>query len=352
MSTSPASRSGDPEETTGKVHDPANVPLEVKVTFLRSPEAYEERPDAVEAVETHMSWVFLTERRAYKLKKPIRYDVLDFSTLWRRRRSCLREVRLNRRLAHDVYRGVVPLTLEATEKLAIGGDGRPVDWLVEMNRLPASLMLDRLIADGAVTRSRVEPAARMLARFYQHALPTIVEEESYRDHLQEGVIADRDELVRPGYRLPAAHVRHAADVQLRYLHEASEVFDRRVREGRIVEGHGDLRPEHICLTDPPSIFDCLEFSRELRMLDPADELSFLGLECRRLGAPRVGGWFLDVYRDMTGDAPPDDLLSFYRRFRALRRAKIALWHLREPEIEAADRWRERAEWYVRICSDL
>lgn len=330
----------------------SDVPLEVKVAFLRSPEAYEERPDAVEAVETHMSWVFLTDRRAYKLKKPIRYDVLDFSTLWRRRRSCLREVRLNRRLAPDVYRGVVPLTLGPAGELELSGTGRPVDWLVEMNRLPASLMLDRVITDGTVARSQVEPAAGMLARFYQHALPTIVEEERYRDHLEEGVIADRDELVRPVYRLPAAHVRHAADVQLRYLHEASEVFDRRVREGRIVEGHGDLRPEHICLTDPPAIFDCLEFSRELRMLDPADELSFLELECRRLGAPRVGGWFLDVYRDMTGDAPPDDLLSFYRRFRALRRAKIAMWHLREPGIEAADRWRERAEWYVRMCPDL
>lgn len=351
MSQRPPSDPERERERTDALDDPPSLPLRAKVAFLGDPDAYEERPAAVEAIETHMSWVFLTDRLAYKLKKPIRYDVLDFSTLWRRRRSCLREVRLNRRLAPDVYRGVVALTQDPDGELELGGTGPVVDWLVEMTRLPAELMLDRMIADGRVVRAGVEPAAALLARFYEHALPTIVDEESYREHLREGVVADRDELVRPVYGLRAADVRRTADLQLRYLDEASHVFDRRVREGRIVEGHGDLRPEHICLTEPPAIFDCLEFSRELRMLDPVDELCFLELECLRLGAPHVGRWFLEAYGRTTNDEPPADLLGFYRRFRALRRAKIAMWHLRDPEL-AADRWRERADWYVGVCPEL
>lgn len=328
------------------------VTLEMKVDFLRRRDAYEERPRSVEAIETHMSWVFLTDRRAYKLKKPIRYDVLDFSTLWRRRRSCVREVRLNRRLAPDVYRGIVPLSLAPDGGLRLGGPGGAVDWLVEMRRLPADRMLDRIIGGGGIQRSDVAPAGELLARFYEHAVPAIVDEESYREHLLEGVVDDRDELVKPAYGLPADRVRAVADAQRGYLDDAAEVFDRRIREGRVVEGHGDLRPEHICLDDPPAIFDCLEFSRDLRMLDPADELSFLALECLRLGAPEVGGWFWDAYRDRTDDDPPPDLVSFYGRYRALRRAKIAMWHLREPDVDGADRWRERAGWYVEVCSEL
>jgi aminoglycoside phosphotransferase family enzyme len=94
------------------------------------------------------------------------------------------------------------------------------------------------------------------------------------------------------------------------------------------------------------VIDCLEFSRDLRMLDPLDELSFLALECSRLGAPEVGEWFIDVYRRATGDDAPEHLLRFYRRFRALRRAKVAIWHLRDAGTDNEDKWRERAKWYV------
>ncbi len=325
----------------------AQPPLAAKVRFLRSPDSYPERPPRVHAVETHMSWVFLTDRFAYKLKKPIRYDVLDFSRMELRHRSCQRELRLNRRLAREVYLEVVPLTVDEGGELELDGSGGVVDWLVKMVRLPAGRMLDRVIAHGIVRPSDVEPVAMKLARFYQGAIPASVDGEGYRGHLWAGVQADLDELVRPVYRVSVDAVRRVAGTQFRYLDEASGVLDTRVREGRVVEGHGDLRPEHICLTEPPAIIDCLEFSRDLRVLDPADELSFLALECDRLGAPEVGLWFFDRYREVTGDDPPSGLLRFYRRLRSLRRAKIAIWHLREAGIDRADGWRARAEWYIR-----
>ena len=320
--------------------------LRDKVGFLESRDAYTPRPEDVQVIETHMSWVFLTDREVYKLKKPIRYDVLDFSTPELRRRSCEREIQLNRRLAPEVYLEVVALTAEAGGGLCLGGPGRPTDWLVKMKRLPAERMLDGLIVGGAVRRSDVEPAAALLAAFYRSAVPADIDGAGYRRHLREGIEADREELVKPIYRLPTGDVRRVANEQLTYVHEARDKLDLRVSAGRIVEGHGDLRPEHICLSDPPAIIDCLEFSRDLRILDPLDELSFLSLECRRLGAPEVGGWFLDAYRHATDDESPRDLFRFYRRFRALRRAKVAIWHLRESGVVNADKWRERAQWYI------
>jgi aminoglycoside phosphotransferase family enzyme len=328
-------------------NDPGRDPsFAEKVEFLRRPEVYAERSASIEAIETHMSWVFLTSLHAYKLKKPIRYDVLDFSRLEFRERSCRRELRLNRRRAPDVYLAVVALTRQPDGQLALDGAGPPVDWLVKMRRLPADRMLDRVIEAGGIRREDVEGAATLLADFYARAVSATVDGEGYRKHLVEGVEGDRDELLKPEYGLSAADVARICETQLRYLDSAALPFDDRVTHDRVVEGHGDLRPEHICLTDPPAIIDCLEFSRDLRILDPADELSFLALECTRLGASQVGSWFLEAYCRLTADEPPHELLAFYRRFRALRRAKIAVWHLREPGADGSDEWRRRADWYV------
>jgi aminoglycoside phosphotransferase family enzyme len=133
------------------------------------------------------------------------------------------------------------------------------------------------------------------------------------------------------------------------LERHAALFERRVAERRLVEGHGDLRPEHVCLAPEPVIIDCLEFSRELRLLDPADELAFLALECERLGAPAVGSWFLAAYTEVTGDAPPPLLLRFHRTYRALRRAKLAVWHLEDPAVREPARWTARARRYLELA---
>jgi aminoglycoside phosphotransferase family enzyme len=330
----------------------AHPSLARKVAFLRRRDTYPDRPTRVETIETHMSWVFLTDRLVYKLKKPIRYDVLDFGTRELRLRSCRREVRLNRRLARHVYLGVVSLTLESGRRLCLDGAGPPVDWLVKMRRLPEDRVLERRILEGSLERPEVDPAAALLAAFYAKAPPAPVDGVGYGVHLREGIRADRDELVKSIYRLPVDEVDRIADVQLTYVDRGRSALDRRVEKSRVVEGHGDLRPEHIFLTDPPAVIDCLEFSRDLRIQDPLDELTFLALECTRLGGHDVGGWFLETYRDATGDEPPPDLIAFYWRYRALRRAKVAVWHLRDPTRDDADKWRARAAWYLSAAAEL
>jgi len=318
------------------------------VDFLGHTAVYPDESGAVECVETHMSWVFLTARHAYKLKKAVRWDGLDFSTPELRRRDCEAELRLNRRLARDVYLRVVPLTRDARGGLALDGVGEPVDWLVEMRRLPAARMLDQMIAKG-LDEADVRPAAMLLARFFAQAPAVESSGAAYRSRLADGTRSDERALCRPAFELPAERVRRLAAAQLSFLAERAALFDRRVRDGRIVEGHGDLRPEHVCLADPPSIIDCLEFSRALRTLDPADELAFLALECERLGRPLVGRWFFEAYAEETKDAPPPELVAFHRRYRALRRAKIAIRHLDARDVTDAEKWRTRALVYLDLA---
>jgi len=324
--------------------------LEAKVDFLGRSDAYAERPSDVECVETHMSWVFLTDRDAWKLKKPVRYDELDFSSRELRRRDCEDELRLNRRLTTDVYLDVVALCAGSDGGLALGGPGEPVDWLVHMRRLPAHCMLEARLAAGDLRAPEVRPAALRLARFYAELPPVEWTADDYRRHLEEGTEGDLEQLLRPEFGLSPAEVRPLVERQRAFLAERADLLERRVAEGRLVEGHGDLRPEHVCLTDPPAVIDCLEFSRELRIADPADELAFLALECERMGRPDVGRWFLGAYGEVTKDEPPPELLAFHRRYRALRRAKIAVWHLRDDDVRDPDRWSRKARRFLELAA--
>jgi aminoglycoside phosphotransferase family enzyme len=298
-----------------------------------------------------MSWVFLTDRHAYKLKKPIRYNGIDFTTSALRRRNCEEELRLNRRLAPDVYLGVVPLTLEPSGRLTLNGPGEPVDWLVQMRRLPDDLMLDAIIAASRATAEEpaIRAAAGHLARFYAAAPAEPISSQAYCLQLADGVRRDLRELSRRHYGLPRGRLELLAQAQLAFLETSAVVFERRVDAGLIVDGHGDLRPEHICVRPEPAIIDCLEFSKELRVVDPADEIAFLTLECQRLGDARVGPWFLETYRSVTGDEPPASLLHFYRVYRAFRRATLAAWHLDDPSVTNPARFAARARRYLELA---
>lgn len=333
-------------------HSPNRSPqpeLAAKLDFLGRPQAYPDATARVESVETHMSWVFLTDTHAYKLKKPVRYPYLDFSTVDARRRDCEEEVRLNRRLAAEVYLGVMPLTRDAEGRLSLGGKGETVDWLVQMRRLPADRMLDHLLRSGAVTPEEISRLARRLARFYAATAAEAIAPAAYRHGLAGRIEDNLHELSSPEFGLDPKLLARLAGFQLGYLQGHAECFDSRVQQGRIVEGHGDLRPEHVCLLAQPVVIDCLEFRREFRILDPADELGYLALECERLHAPQVGGWLLDAYREASGDAPPEPLIHFYQGCRAMLRAKLAVWHLRDDGRHPPGKWVAAAREYLELA---
>ncbi len=343
--------------TTGDPSRDARGPgLAATVAFLSRPGAYPEPTEGVLRVQTHMSWVFLLDASAYKLKKPVRLSYLDFSTPALRKFFCDEELRLNRRLSEGVYLDVVPLMLDASGFLRVGaaadaGDGdRVVDWLVHMRRLPAERMLDRMIVDNRLGEDDVRRVVERLARFYRAGPAVPLTPDDYRARFAAAIRQNRSELVQPRYGLDAGAVGETCRQQLATLERLAPLLAERATAGRLVEGHGDLRPEHVCLMDAhPQFIDCLEFSRDLRVLDPVDELAFLALECERLGAPWTRECIFRTYAEATGDAPPTALVAFYQSYRAAIRARIAAWHLDDESVQAPARWIARAGEYLRLA---
>jgi uncharacterized protein len=333
--------------TVGPIGSVAHSDLQSKIAFLSCPESYSEGTRDVACVETHLSWVFLTDKRAYKLKKPICTAYVDLRDLTARSRNCNEELRLNRRLSSNVYLGAVPLMKDPTGRLSFAPGGDVVDWLVKMRRLPANRMLDRLILAHSTRRADIDSLVKRLCDFYRQSPSVAMAPEQYRQDFADGIATHRGELCEPAYALPAELVEQVSARQLAFLSRAA-LFDARVQARRIVEGHGDLRPEHICFEVEPQIIDSLEFSQRLRTLDPVDELGFLALECERLGAPEIGTQILDAYRQQSGDAVSDSLVHFYQSYRACARAMLAILHLQEPAQDPA-KWRARANGYLELA---
>jgi aminoglycoside phosphotransferase family enzyme len=344
-----SSRSIGGERAVHQASGSLDTMLAAKVEFLSRPEAYRHAPAVVEPRETHMSWVFLAGDRVYKLKKPVRFPYLDFSTLPQREAACRAELRLNRRLAPDVYLDVEPLTY-STGGLALGGTAEPVDWLVVMRRLNERCMLDHVIADCAVETWQLDRLVATLTRFYRHAQPVYLSPSIRLADWMRSLAYNRRVLLDARLGMPAGLVGHIDAVQRRFLARRACLLADRVRERRMVDGHGDLRPEHICLGDPVRIIDCIEFNARLRAVDPFDEIAFLSLECERLGAAWVGRYIERRMKRTLQDGPADELFLFYRCHRAMLRARLAIAHLLEPNPRTPDKWPRQALAYLGLAA--
>ena len=301
----------------------AGIGVAEEVAFLKEPGAWPARPASVNVVETHLSWVFLVGDEAWKLKKPVRFENQDLRSLEARRRSCGIEVRVDERLAPGVYLGCVPLAVLPTGALAVGRRGTPIDWLVRMRRLPADLFLNvrdprrgGRRAASARGRAGVRPVPPP-----QPSGPPIAGARCVALLLSQ-VHAATERLCHPAAEGPLDTVRAVHDALLAAIDGHGDLLGERAAAGRLVEGHGNLRPEHVCLLPVPVAIDCLEFDLNLRTLDAVDELGFLALECERLGAPGIGAVFLDTWREEAHDDPPAELLAFHQAMRALGRASV------------------------------
>jgi aminoglycoside phosphotransferase family enzyme/predicted kinase len=335
--------------TVAGLSDKPKIEHETVVRMLGQPNSYPERPTAVQHKETHMSRVFLTDRYVYKLKKPVRFEFADFRSPEARQQACAAEVRLNRRLAEDVYLGVVPITLDNNGMLRLGGEGAPVDWVVKMRRLKEDRMLDQLLKSGHLRQHDLRRFASLLADFYHRAPPVVLEPERYCEEIERHVRANRQELLSPIHAASTSLVKRVHTAQLLFLKSSPQILAARVCDGRIIDGHGDLRPEHVCLEYKPVIFDCLEFNSELRRLDVLDELAFFAMECEFLGADFVGQLVIDAYLQVSGDSPPSELLWFYKSYRACVRAKVAALRAGQLSRDAQSEVKKNVRGYLDLA---
>src|SRR5664280_2112168 len=339
LQTPPRAGQADPDAST----------LGDKVGFLSDPAAYVPVPEEVVTRETHMSWVFMAGDRAYKLKKPVRFSYLDFSTLDRRAAACRAENLLNRRLAPDVYLDVVPLTI-STSGLAISGEGPVVDWLVVMRRLEENETLEAALRGGRLRPTQVDQVAVTLRAFYAHAPRVLLEPEHYLVTWQKALTENCRVLFNARLGLPQGAVERIAQVQRRFSRKCSALLLGRIRKRRFVDAHGDLRPEHIWLREPMTIIDCLEFDPKLRALDPLDEIAFLHLECERLGGLSAAERIRRHLARALGDDASSGLFLFYRSHRAMLSARLSIAHLLDAHPRTTEKWPRLARIYLRLAA--
>ena len=323
--------------------------MKAKLRYLESTLAPAAIGEPISRIETHMSWLLLGGERVLKLKKPVHLPFLDFTTVQARERNARAELLVNRRLAPRVYLGVLALqwhdgafSLVAEEHLP--APGRTVDWLVSMQRLPAERMLDRVIARGELRQYDIDALLGVLVPFYQHARRPLLGEDEYLQRLRDEVAASRHMIVNP--RFDQLQIHGLLDRMDRAMATHEEMLRARVRGHHIVEGHGDLRPEHVCLIEPPVVIDALEFDVRLREVDPLDELSFLSLECAMAGDAAIGPLLLARCTDALGDPPPAALLRLHTAHRALLRARLSAAHLLEADVRLPQKWLAQAGRYL------
>lgn len=297
---------------------------------LLDPQSWPGADGPIERVETHISRLYFTKTRVYKLKKPVRLPFLDYRSLEQRELFSAEELRLNRRLAPDVYLRVAPLRRDATGRLKLDGDGETVDWAVEMERLPAERMLDAVLERGEVDNELVRRIAQFIADFHERcardervasfgALATI--RRNARDNLDllASHACGRGVDVVSGRMLEFLSARLERD-----LARLAPCFEQRAAQGRVRDGHGDLHAGNICLAARGIVaYDCVEFSEAFRCADVASDLAFLCMDLDLRGFRGYSAVLAREYAARAGDPSLPEVLEFYKSYRALVRAKVA-----------------------------
>jgi aminoglycoside phosphotransferase family enzyme/predicted kinase len=283
--------------------------------------------------ETHSAVVVFFGDHAYKVKKPVSLGFLDFSTREAREAICHKEVELNRRLAPDVYEGVADV---------LGPDGQVCEHLVVMRRMPQDRRLTVLVRAGAPVEAQLRQVARMVAGLHSRGCRGLeIDRQGGWEALRSRWTAGFNQVAKMPGVLDAEATAEVERLALRFLDGRRPLFDARVEQGRIVDGHGDLLADDIfCLDDGPRILDCLEFDDDLRFVDGLDDAAFLSMDLERLGAPRLAQLFLHDYAEFSGDPAPPSLWHHYVAYRAFVRAKVACVRHRQGDPHAAGEARD------------
>ncbi len=308
------------------------------VAALLEPGAYPEPTSRVELVQTHISWVFLTDRFAYKVKKPVDLGFLNFTTLRRRHFYLHQELILNRRLCPEIYLAVLPIVAHK-QGVRLGGHGHPVEYALQMVRMPQERMMDEVADRGELCREHLDRIIDRLVPFYEQAAtgprinkygePAIIAYNHQENFSRTASLVG--EMLSPEL---FARIRAFS---MGFLQRRRQLFLRRIREGRIRDCHGDLHMKNICLADGVYIYDCIEFNPRFRYGDVAADLDFLAMDLDFHGLRDLSRHFVKRFVKVSRDLELLEILGFYKCYRACVRGKINAFVAQDPEQNFATR---------------
>lgn len=320
------------------------------VKALLKPEAYPHHPRKIELTQTQMSFIFLTGDYAYKVKKPVNLGFLDYTTLEKRHFFCRQELELNQRLSPDVYLEVVPI-VKTGKLIRIGGDGEIIEYAVKMRQLPLERMMDRLLPINQVTEEMVVQVAEKVAAFHAKAR-TSPEIGAYGK--LEAITTNTDENFAQtekyiGVSITPQKYQHIKAYTDNFVVSKKALFDKRVKDGRIRDCHGDLHAAHVCFSNGIQIYDCIEFNDRFRYGDVASEVAFLAMDLDRYQRADLSQAFVNAYVRFSRDEELLQLLSFYKCYRAYVRGKVACFMLDDPYIKDKEAALAAAQTYFDLA---
>ncbi len=304
-------------------------------------------------LQTHISYVLITDEFVYKIKKPVNFGFLDFTTLEKRKFYCEREVELNRRLCGDLYIGVVPIS-KTDRGYQIEGEGEPVEYAVKMKRLPEEGMMKRLLSEGLLTPGHLDLIVETLVPFYRTA--ETGERVNYYGSLEVITYNTEENFEQTrafvGRALTRRKYEHIVNYTRTFIKERADLFRSRIEGGFIRDGHGDLYSANICFDNLKRvyIFDCIEFNDRFRCGDSAQDLAFLAMDLDFYGLRDLADYFIREYVKKSGDQGLLDVLDFYRCYRAYVRGKIGCFTSVDERVPEEER--KTAEEAARKYFDL
>ncbi len=322
------------------------------IQALLDPKAYPDRTPQVELVQTQISYVLLAGEYVYKIKRPVDMGFLDYTTLEKRLYYCQKEVELNRRLCKDTYLGVVPITRD--KGFTIGGKGEAQEYAVKMRRLPQDAMMDILLQQNKVTPAMVEKVSGILVNFHKKAATG---EEITRLGGIEAVIKNTSENFAQTEKYFDVIIEPETYQRIKnytegFIKTNHALFLKRMAEGRVRDGHGDLHAAHICFYQGICIYDCIEFIDRLRYTDVTADIAFLAMDLDHYGRQDLSGIFINAYVSQSGDKELLKLLNFYKCYRAYVRGKVGCLQYDDQYISAAEKEKiaANARSYFRLAA--
>ena len=320
---------------------------------LLDPASLPDKTESVSLVQTHISVVFVADEFVYKVKKGVNFGFLDFSTLEKRKYYCHQEIELNQRLSEGIYIGVLPIIYDKKSYRMGKGRGEIAEYAVKMKRIPDEILMRSMFNKGELRVEDLKGIARLLARFHQNAdhspeIEKFGEPYSFKINTDENFEQTRKYINTTIDKEDFDIISQWTD---NFYTKNQDLFQDRIASGKIRDCHGDLHMEHVCLTDPICIIDCIEFNERFRYTDTIADIAFLLMDLEYWGGRNFSEKLWDFYIEITGDTRMDPLLTFYKVYRAYVRGKVNSFQLDDDRIgaDAKGRAAQSAKNYFKLA---